>query len=375
MDTSNCFSMIVCTMVYTNPELGDCCLEKNLWVFLAVDSPIGPSQHPHCHLIWRYPSSWSCIEGGNSRNNNFCRCISLKFLPRLRKLHLFPSAVLVGSPTIWSITKANSQFAGIIIRYNRESHWSLVAGPSHLIAKFEFVDSWGGQKPRSKDQMETYNGYIRTPADAILLIQACYNGFLPRVGKRLSPKEGRSIRNGSVFIWEEHESGLRRWTDGRKWSPSRVSGRFLVYREMKLKESSGSVAEPAPESDITSEDPCKKRDFRSVVGIVDDQSAHRPESQLMKLSFSIASPTGQHWHLINYYHQPNGSASGLREPTTDASLKHICPQRELFPLSLVNDRHNFAIFSKGPNLGGVAPIDKEQTCKMCGSCYRQPFEV
>ncbi|KAJ5965301.1 hypothetical protein N7481_012015 [Penicillium waksmanii] len=223
--------------------------------------------------------------------------------------------------------------------------------------------------------METYNGYIRTPADAILLIQACYNGFLPRVGKRLSPKEGRSIQNGSVFIWEEHETGLRRWTDGRKWSPSRVSGRFLVYREMKRKELSESMAEPAPGLDVTSEGPCKKRDFRSVVGIADDQSAHRPKSQFMKLSFSIASPTGQHWHLINYYHQPNESATELREPTADPSLKHICPQRELFPLSLVNDRHNFAIFSKGSNLPSVAPVDQEQACKMCGSCYRQPLEV
>lgn len=223
--------------------------------------------------------------------------------------------------------------------------------------------------------METYNGYVRTPADAILLIQACYNGFLPCVRKRLSPKEGRSIRNGSVFIWEEHETGLRRWTDGRKWSPSRVSGRFLVYREMKRKELNESVAKPASELDITSEGPCQRRDFRSVVGIADDQLAHQPQSQFMKLSFSITSPTGQHWHLINYYHQPNEPASELQEPTADPSLKHIRPQRDLFPLSLVNDRHNFAIFSRGHNLGSVAPVDKEQPCKMCGNCYRQPLEV
>lgn len=214
--------------------------------------------------------------------------------------------------------------------------------------------------------METYNGYVRTPADAILLIQACYNGFLPRVDKRLSPKQGRSIRNGSVFIWEENETGLRRWTDGRKWSPSRVSGRFLVYREMESKTTNPSMTQTAPEQNTTSESPRQKRDFRSVVGIDEVQSVERPKSQLMKLSFSIASPTGQHWHLINYYHQSDLSINDLREPITDPSLKHICPQRELFPPSLVNDRHNFAIFSKASKLANTTPVDKDQSCRMCG---------
>lgn len=219
--------------------------------------------------------------------------------------------------------------------------------------------------------METYNGYIRTPADAILLIQACYNGELPRVKKRLSPKEGLLIRNGSIFIWEEHETGLRRWTDGRKWSPSRVSGRFLIYREMERQKMGESVTQSISESDTTPESPCKKRDFRSVVGIDDDQCISRPKSQLMKLSFSISSPTGHHWHLINYYRQSDLSTGDLRVPTTDPSLKHICPQRDLFPLSLVNDRQNFAVFSKVSKLADTASSGTDQSCKMCGSCYRQ----
>ena len=150
--------------------------------------------------------------------------------------------------------------------------------------------------------MESYYGYIRTPADAILLIQACYDGALPRIKKRLSPREGREIRNGSIFIWEEHETGLKRWTDGRKWSPSRVAGRFLIYREMELTATCTSMTQPDPESDIISGIPCQKRDFRSVVGIDDSRSTQGPKSKLMKLSFSVLSPTGHHWHVINYYH-------------------------------------------------------------------------
>lgn len=41
------------------------------------------------------------------------------------------------------------------------------------------------------------------------------------------------IRSGSVFVFDEQESGIRRWTDGRLWSPSRVLGNFLIYRELE----------------------------------------------------------------------------------------------------------------------------------------------
>src|SRR6478752_8794030 len=81
--------------------------------------------------------------------------------------------------------------------------------------------------------METYHGYVRTPADAIRLFEACRLGILPRVQRRLSEKERQSIRSGSVFVWDEREAGMRRWTDGKSWSASRVSGSFLTYREME----------------------------------------------------------------------------------------------------------------------------------------------
>src|SRR5262249_8716000 len=87
--------------------------------------------------------------------------------------------------------------------------------------------------------METYNGYVRTPGDAIILFEACRLGILPRVQRRLSEKERQSIRSGSVFVWDEREAGMRRWTDGKSWSASRVSGSFLTYREMEGKRTSG----------------------------------------------------------------------------------------------------------------------------------------
>ena len=76
--------------------------------------------------------------------------------------------------------------------------------------------------------METYHGHVRTPNDAILLFEACRIGLLPRVQRRLSEKERQQIKSGSVFVWDEREAGMRRWTDGKSWSASRVSGSFLT---------------------------------------------------------------------------------------------------------------------------------------------------
>src|SRR3954470_23374994 len=92
--------------------------------------------------------------------------------------------------------------------------------------------------------METYNGLVRTPTDAIILFEACRLGLLPRVQRRLSEKERQSIRSGSVFVWDEREAGMRRWTDGKSWSASRVSGSFLTYREMEGKRGGGQFVPP-----------------------------------------------------------------------------------------------------------------------------------
>jgi len=41
------------------------------------------------------------------------------------------------------------------------------------------------------------------------------------------------IKSGSIFVYEENASGIKRWTDGLTWSPSRIMGNFLIYRELE----------------------------------------------------------------------------------------------------------------------------------------------
>ncbi|KAF9905669.1 hypothetical protein BX616_000961 [Lobosporangium transversale] len=52
------------------------------------------------------------------------------------------------------------------------------------------------------------------------------------VGQQASLPDPTLIVPGSVFVFDESESGICRWTDGRIWSPSRINGNFLVYKEL-----------------------------------------------------------------------------------------------------------------------------------------------
>ncbi|KAF2179620.1 hypothetical protein K469DRAFT_741532 [Zopfia rhizophila CBS 207.26] len=148
--------------------------------------------------------------------------------------------------------------------------------------------------------METYIGHVRTEADAILLFEACRIGYLSCVQQRLSEEERQQIKSGSVFVWDEREAGIKRWTDGKLWSASRMLGSFLTYREIEDKR-----GESAMSGDSGGEGP--------------DRYRYKPDG-LMKQSFSITTPTGQRLHLISYYVP---TTSNLQQPTTDPTLQDI----------------------------------------------------
>jgi len=68
--------------------------------------------------------------------------------------------------------------------------------------------------------LETFHGYVASIKDAILLFEACRQGILKRVQRRPSEAEKKDcVKSGAIFILDEKESRVRRWTDSRKWSP------------------------------------------------------------------------------------------------------------------------------------------------------------
>lgn len=79
----------------------------------------------------------------------------------------------------------------------------------------------------------SYYGYVGSTNDALLIIQAIVDKQLDAIPRRPHERERPGlIKSGNVFVFVEEESGIKRWTDGVAWSPLRILGRFLVYREL-----------------------------------------------------------------------------------------------------------------------------------------------
>jgi hypothetical protein len=188
--------------------------------------------------------------------------------------------------------------------------------------------------------METYNGHVRTPADAIILFEACRIGLLPRVQRRLSEKERQSIKSGSVFVWDEREAGMRRWTDGKSWSASRVSGSFLTYREMEGKRGGSSFDKNATQAAAP---PSNDQDSDGGP----DGYRYKPDG-LMKQSFSITTNNSQHLHLISYYSRSSQQSQHLMQPTNDPQLRHIRPEKGMYPESTVHEQSTIPAVTRGP---------------------------
>lgn len=132
-------------------------------------------------------------------------------------------------------------------------------------------------EPAFSGKVESFFGVvIQTTFDALRIFELCRRGVLPKVTRRLGEGDRQRIRSGSVFVFDERESGIRRWTDGRLWSPSRIMGNFLVYRELDK-----NLQESRP-----------SRGSSSTFKYKDDG--------LVKLTMSI-SIGGSQQHMIGYY--------------------------------------------------------------------------
>ncbi|ORY89456.1 Gti1/Pac2 family-domain-containing protein [Leucosporidium creatinivorum] len=138
----------------------------------------------------------------------------------------------------------------------------------------------------------SYFGQLSTVQEAHAILEASRQGLLPRVTRRLTDDERvRFVRPGAVFVWEEEEAGIRRWTDHIKWSPSRVSGAFLTYTEV-----------PA-----------------------------RGDDTLIKQSFSSVDARGTKMHLIAYTTKTAHAAGHLPSASRDPLLQSLLQVRQRDP--------------------------------------------
>ncbi|KAJ4179295.1 Global transcription regulator sge1 [Fusarium falciforme] len=172
----------------------------------------------------------------------------------------------------------------------------------------------------------TFNGYIHTTYDALIVFEACLSGELKYVPRRLTEDERRGlIRSGNVFIYNEHKSGMKRWTDGVSWSPSRILDNFLVYRELQDHKGKPKKRKQMANGAIKRLNTTNK-DWPLIGSLVD--SYDFKQEGLVKKTISITL-WKESYHLVCYYKCEDIKNRLYTTPSQHHTLKSILPRTEL----------------------------------------------
>lgn len=200
----------------------------------------------------------------------------------------------------------------------------------------------------------TWRGHIETTKDALLVFEACFNGTLAHCFRRPHDRErNQLIVSGNVFVYEEATSGIKRWTDGIPWSPSRILTNFLIYRQLnspfppgekkratKRSQRPLKPGDPYPTSSPSStpttdesrpfppespnpnakvEDPDKDAN-RGLVGSLVDSYEFK-DNGLLKKTMTVTVQNVQH-HLVSYY-SLDDAKNNLSTPREDPALRDL----------------------------------------------------
>lgn len=264
----------------------------------------------------------------------------------------------------------------------------------------------------------TFHGYIGSTMDALILFEACLSGVLHHVPRRPHDRERANlIVSGNVFIYEESSSGIKRWTDGVPWSPSRILGNFLLYREldkpfqpgekkraMKRQKPDGGISKPPSNSransigsygaaaltsggsasHFDSSTNARNETERALVGSLVDSYQFKQDG-LVKKTISVTYRGVQH-HMVSYYSINDVVNNKLRRPADASGLQRVNPRSSLIssgnfraPIDdqelVVPDRYGaFVGVPQGYNeytMNGAAPRSMSMP-SMHANAYGQP---
>jgi hypothetical protein len=257
-------------------------------------------------------------------------------------------------------------------------HHSLAATPSQSSAVVAPPPRAQGPPSLIKAQpafKPTWQGFLDTTKDAMTVVEAALQGRLSHISRRPHDKErAEMLTSGTVLVYEENASGIKRWTDAVHWSPSRVMNNCLIYRQLvralkpeekktalnpscgtkrKRKESAGPHITKTGESISHSDDEFENSAFDGAVGEADPNSkvytnfaqGLTPDQQrrfcgslidsyefkeggLMKKTISVKYQ-GTHHHVISYYSLEDVVSGKLKRPYQDPKLADIHPRPEL----------------------------------------------
>lgn len=225
----------------------------------------------------------------------------------------------------------------------------------------------------------TYFGFIESTYDALVLFEACLSGLIAHVPRRPHDREREHvIRSGNIFIYEESTSGIKRWTDGISWSPSRILGNFLIYRQLqkpfgpgekkkalKKPKSTNGISKIGAQSNNRSkgnlmhmyshgnspigsyaEAGKMNPDIeRALIGSLVDSYDFMDEG-LVKKTISVVVNGITH-HLVSYYTLEDAASRKFNVPTKDPKFHNVVPRTQLL------NKQNF----RGP-VDEVDPLDR-----------------
>ncbi|KAI1757459.1 Gti1/Pac2 family-domain-containing protein [Xylaria castorea] len=244
-------------------------------------------------------------------------------------------------------------------------------------------------QPSGSPLTPTFQGFIGSTMDALILFEATLRGILSHVPRRPHDRErSQLIRSGNVFIYEEHSSGIKRWTDGVPWSPSRILGNFLLYREldkpfqpgekkraMKRNKTEGvtkHTANPRANSIgafgpgaipshgmISAENAMNVTEAeRAYIGSLVDSYQFK-EDGLIKKTISVTHKGVQH-HLVSYYSLEDIRLRRLRTVRQTPGLRDIAVSASLLGCGSFRapiDDNDFSMMDDGQFMAYAAPMD------------------
>ncbi|KAL1922291.1 uncharacterized protein VTP21DRAFT_9830 [Calcarisporiella thermophila] len=154
---------------------------------------------------------------------------------------------------------------------------------------------------------------------ASYFLEGCRLGILPRTKRRLHDADKRRLTSGAVFVFDERESGIKRWTDGqvRLWSPSRISGNFLVYREVQRKVVDAKKNTPLNKEIV---DASRAKGLQ-VLGCNKGTFVFRPGGLIKKTISAVVEGSIQ--HLVHYINKQDIGKGELHPPRAYAELANI----------------------------------------------------
>ncbi|KAG8952068.1 hypothetical protein FRC03_012278 [Tulasnella sp. 419] len=190
-------------------------------------------------------------------------------------------------------------------------------------------------------------GWLRDTVDALVILEAASRNLITRIPERGTSRTRLRVESGAIYVHFYSESGIKRLSDGKSWSVSRVLGNFMLYCETESLsvESSHEAVMPPEYSQISG---VAAKDLYGCF-MANDGQTRCPDgfrlkpNGLVKKTLSIELPKDK-LTVISYYN-PNDIFAGYLQPV------HQDPQLGYLRWSLSSWLLNPSLFRQPIDVG------------------------